>query len=153
MRRSVAVAIAAGTAMAGLAVAAPAEAAAPAAAPGKGRFVTKNGWKTIEASGAYTRKRRQVNVAFTLKDTAKDRRTACVRFRFEPGKGQGKRADVQTYFLRVWIPKKRRWFRADEPMAQRGQIYSYMTGHALVRECSMNPRNGKAKFGPWKKLY
>jgi len=151
MRRSAAVVLAAGTLVASVGViAAPAQAAAPL----KGRYVSKNGWKTIEASGSFTRTGRQVRVALTLKDTARDGRTACVRFRFEPAKGQGRNADVQTYFLKDWLPKKQRWVRADRPMTQKGQTYSYMTGHAFVRECSMDPRaKRKLQLGPARKLY
>lgn len=142
MRRIAAVALAAGSMLAGLAVAAaPAEAATS--------FTSPNGSAYVKATGKYAKNSTKAVVKFTLADGKTDGYAACVLFRFREG--------TSIHDHKLWLQRTNsagKWVLWDAKGAKAGTTISDAnTTHLYVRECMIRTTTKKTKYGQWKKLY
>ncbi|WP_131732858.1 hypothetical protein [Actinomadura formosensis] len=143
MRRIAALALAAGTVMAGMAVAgAPAEAAA------------SYGWKPydsypyINAWGTYSRSGGKTYVKGYLQDTKKNGWTACVRFLFTEGSYR-----YWSRFKIVGVTSGGTKYNYDGVAKVSISTSSSYSSHLYVQECGRSKSTGKYVYGKGKKLF
>jgi hypothetical protein len=143
MRRIAAVALAAGTVMAGMAVAgAPAEAAAAKS------WKPYNSYSGIDAWGTYTRSGGKTYVKGYLRDTKKNGWTACVRFLFTEGNNK-----YWSRFKIVGYTSGGTQYNYDGKATVKIKTSSSYSWHLWVQECGRNKKTGKYLYGKGKKLF
>ncbi|TYB47762.1 hypothetical protein [Actinomadura chibensis] len=142
MRRIAAVALTAGTLMAGMAaVGAPAEAAAKSWAP-------YNSYSNISAWGTYSRSGGSTYVKGYLRDGKRNGWTACVRFLFTEGNKQ--------YWSRhkiIGIDRNGNQYNYDGAATVSISAKSSYSSHLWVQECARSKKTGKYVYGKGKKLF
>ncbi|MFG2002065.1 hypothetical protein ACGFNU_23225 [Spirillospora sp. NPDC048911] len=168
MRRFAAVALSAGTLMAGMAaISSPAQAtdvvladsaASTAAASAPSASAAARAWKPINsypkinAWGTYSRNSSRVTVTGKLQDTDQNGWTACVRFLFTETVGR----KTYKYYSRhhiVAVRSNGTRYAYDGPGTITIRTSSSYTGHAWVQECGRSKKTGKFLYGKGKKLY
>ncbi|GAA1850409.1 hypothetical protein [Actinomadura bangladeshensis] len=143
MRRFAAVALAAGTVMAGMAVAgAPAEAAAAKS------WKPYNSYSHVAAWGTYTRKNGKTYVKGYLADDKKNGWTACVRFLFTEGNTK-----YYSRFKIIGVNSKGQKYNFDGKATVKISVSSSYSSHLWVQECGRNKKTGKYLYGKGKKLF
>jgi hypothetical protein len=150
MRRIAAVALAAGTLMAGMtAVSAPASATpaqAPVQAAAAAKWAPYDSYNNISAWGTYTRGSK-VYVTGYLRDGATNGWTACVRFLFKEGsKGYWSRHKIIAV-------KNGVQYNFDGKATVKISASSSYNDHLYVQECGRNKKTGKYVYGKGKKLF
>ncbi|KAB2345942.1 hypothetical protein [Actinomadura rudentiformis] len=166
MRRFAAVALSAGTLMAGMAaVSAPAQAdsvkltdsaaasaastaAAPTASAAARGWKAINTYRYIDAWGTYTRSGGKTYVKAYLRDTKANYYTACVRFLFQ----EGKRAYWSRHHIVGVRPNGSRYAFDGKGTITIRTSSSY-SSHLWVQECGRSTKNGKFYYGKGKKLF
>ncbi|GAA2596794.1 hypothetical protein SMC26_00630 [Actinomadura fulvescens] len=168
MRRFAAVALSAGTLMAGMAaVSSPAQAAdvvltdsagaastaaAPTASAAARRWQPRNSYRNVNAWGTYSRNKSRVTVVGKLQDTRADGYTACVRFLFTETVGRR----TYKYFSRhhiIGITPRGKRYAFDGKGTITIRTSAPYTHHAWVQECRRKKSNGKWSFGKGRQLY
>ncbi|GAA1778102.1 hypothetical protein [Actinomadura chokoriensis] len=143
MRRFAAVALAAGTVMAGMAVAgAPAEAAAAKS------WKPYNSYSHVAAWGTYTRKNGKTYVKGYLADDKKNGWTACVRFLFTEGSTK-----YYSRFKIIGVTSNGTKYNFDGKATVKISVSSSYSSHLWVQECGRNKKTGKYLYGKGKKLF
>ncbi|MFC4053292.1 MULTISPECIES: hypothetical protein [Actinomadura] len=141
MRRIAAVALTAGTLMAGMAaVGTPAEAATS--------WAPYNSYSNISAWGTYSRSGGSTYVKGYLRDSAKNGWTACVRFLFTEGSKQ--------YWSRhkiIATTSSGSTYNFDGKGTVAISAKSSYSSHLWVQECGRNKKTGKYLYGKGKKLF
>ncbi|MDL4775731.1 MULTISPECIES: hypothetical protein [Thermomonosporaceae] len=139
MRRIAAVALAAGTLMAGMAaVGAPAEAAVTK------KWAPYNKYSNLASWGTYTRSGGSVYVSGYLQDSKKNGWTACVRFKFtEGGKAYWSRHKIVTSSGANF----------DNKGTVSIKVSSSYSSHLYVQECGRSKKSGQYVYGPGKTLF
>ncbi|MFI0447123.1 hypothetical protein [Actinomadura sp. 6N118] len=166
MRRFAAVALSAGTLMAGMAaISAPAQAdsaklvdsaastaastaAAPTASAAARSWKAINSYPRINAWGTYTRSGGKTYVKAYLQDTKANYYTACVRFLFQ----EGKRATWSRHHIVGVRPNGTRYFFDGEGTITIRTSSSY-SSHLWVQECGRSSKTKKFYYGKGKKLF
>jgi hypothetical protein len=143
MRRIAAVALTAGTLMAGMAaVSAPAEAAAT------GSWKPYNSYSHVAAWGSYKRASGNTYVTGYLADDKKNGWTACVRFKFTEGS--------KVYWSRfkiVGVTPSGTRYNFDGVAKVKISVKSTYGSHMWVQECGRNKKTGKYYYGKGKKIF
>ncbi|MEU8345694.1 hypothetical protein SAMN05443665_106322 [Actinomadura meyerae] len=143
MRRFAAVALTAGTLMAGMAaVGAPAEAAAAKS------WKPINSYGKIDAWGTYTRSGGKTYVKGYLRDTKKNGWTACVRFLFTEGNKK-----YWSRFKIIGVTSGGAKYNFDGKATVKISVSSSYSSHLWVQECGRNKKTGKYYYGKGKKLF
>lgn len=143
MRRFAAVALAAGTVLAGMAVAgAPAEAAAAKS------WKPYNSYSHIAAWGTYTRKNGKTYVKGYLADDKKNGWTSCVRFLFTEGNNR-----YYSRFKIIGVKSNGTKYNFDGKATVKISVSSSYSSHLWVQECGRNKKTGKYLYGKGKKLF
>jgi hypothetical protein len=143
MRRIAAVALTAGTLMAGMAaVSAPAEAAAT------GSWKPYNSYSHVASWGTYKRSGGATAVTGYLADDKKNGWTACVRFKFTEGS--------KVYWSRfkiVGVTSGGTKYNFDGKATVKISVKSSYGSHMWVQECGRNKKTGKYYYGKGKKIF
>ncbi|MEV3922403.1 hypothetical protein [Actinomadura coerulea] len=143
MRRIAAVALTAGTLMAGMAaVGAPAEAAAT------GSWQPYNSYSHVLAKGTYTRSGGSTAVTGYLYDDKKNGWTSCVRFKFTEGS--------KVYWSRfkiIGVKSDGTRYNFDGTAKVKISVKSSYGSHMWVQECGRNKQTGKYYYGKGKKIF
>ncbi|TDE30186.1 hypothetical protein [Actinomadura sp. 6K520] len=141
MRRIAAVAVTAGTLMAGMAVVAtPAQAAT--------KWVPYNSYGNVSAWGTYARSGGTTYVKGYLRDGAKNGWTACVRFLFTEGS--------KKYWVRhkiIGVTSSGTKYHFDGKATVSISAKSSYSSHLWVQECGRNKKTGKYYYGKGKRLF
>ncbi|TDC98099.1 hypothetical protein [Actinomadura sp. 7K507] len=142
MRRFAAIALSAGTLMAGMAVVGtPAEAAAKKWAP-------YNSYGNVSAWGTYSRSGGTTYVKGYLRDGGKNGWTACVRFLFTEGS--------KRYWSRhkiIGVTSGGAKYHYDGKATVSISTRSSYSSHLWVQECGRNKKTGKYYYGKGRKLF
>lgn len=143
MRRFAAIALTAGTLMAGMAaVGAPAEAAAAKS------WKPYNSYGNLAAWGTYTRSGGKTYVKGYLGDYKKNGWTACVRFLFTEGSKK-----YWSRFKIIGTTSSGTKYNFDGRATVRISVSSSYSSHLWVQECGRNKKTGKYYYGKGKKLF
>ena len=143
MRRIAAVALTAGTLMAGMAVVgAPAEAAAAKS------WKPYNSYTGLGSWGTYTRGSGKTYVKGYLRDTKKNGWTACVRFLFTEG---GKK--YWSRFKIIGATSSGAKYNYDGKATVKISVTSSYGSHMWVQECGRTKKSGKYYYGKGKKIF
>ncbi|MCP9953606.1 MULTISPECIES: hypothetical protein [Actinomadura] len=143
MRRIAAVALTAGTLMAGMAaVSAPAEAAAT------GNWKPYDSYGGIYTWGKYSRSGGSTAVTGYLRDTKKNGWTACVRFLFTEGSKK-----YYSRFKIVGVTSGGTKYNFDGKATVKISVKSSYGSHMWVQECGRNKKTGKYYYGKGRKIF
>ncbi|GGQ02225.1 hypothetical protein BKA00_004286 [Actinomadura coerulea] len=143
MRRIAAVALTAGTLMAGMAaVGAPAEAAAT------GSWKPYNSYSHVASYGTYKRADGNTYVTGYLLDDKKNGWTSCVRFKFTEGS--------KVYWSRfkiIGVTSSGTRYNFDGVAKVKISVKSTYGSHMWVQECGRNKKTGKYYYGKGKQIF